>query len=57
MTLLKLKASSLSETVFDQKANSRSAGDAATKVKNVVTTIGGLTSGSRNLCCISGLMA
>jgi len=52
--LLSVNVSNLSETVFDQRPNSMSAGEATRAVKNVVTKMGGRFSGSRNLCCISG---
>lgn len=49
-----MNVSNFSETVLDQRTNSRSPGVATNIVKNVVTNMGGLFSGSRNLCCISG---
>jgi hypothetical protein len=54
MIRLSVKDSNFSETDLDQNVNRKSAGDATNNVKNVVTTTGGLFSGSRNLCCISG---
>lgn len=55
MIRLRVNVSNFSETVLDQNANRSNAGEAANRVKNVVTNNGGLFSGSRNLCCISGL--
>lgn len=52
--LQNVSVSNFSETCLDQSVNSISIGEATKTVKNVVTNIGGLFSGSRNLCCISG---
>ena len=55
MILRRVNFSKFSETVLDHNANRMIDGEATKMVKNVVTNIGGLFSGSRNLCCISGL--
>lgn len=46
--------SKLNETDLGQIANSRVIGDATKAMKNVVTIADGLSSGSLNLCLISG---